>query len=196
MKNAAEILRLLNNLIRIGTIEEIDHKAARVRVISGDNLTDWLPWRAARAGKTKTWDPPTKGEQVLLLSPSGDLSQAIILTAIYSDDNPAPSSNPDEYLREFPDGALIRYNHKEKKLTIKTDGDVAIDAGGNVSVKAGMSATVEAKMNVDIKAAALVSVDAAMVKLKDGAGVVTGAHICAYTGSPHAHCSMTVTAGL
>lgn len=171
MKNAAEILRLLNNLIRIGTIEEIDHKAARVRVTSGDNLTGWLPWRAARAGASTTWDPPTKGEQVVLLSPSGDLSQAIVFESIYSDDNPAPSDSENLWLKKFPDGTEVRYDHGEKKLRIDGAKDLQIEVAG--------SATIKAKT----------------IALNDGRGVVTGAHICAYTGSPHAHCSMTVMAG-
>lgn len=195
MKNTAEILRLLNNLIRIGTIEEIDHDAAHVRVLSGDNLTDWLPFCAVRAGKTKTWDPPTKGEQVLLLSPSGDLSQAIIFPAINSIENPAPSSNPDEYLREFPDGAIIRYNHKEHVLKVETKGDLAVETGGSVSVKAGGDVSVDAGGNAAIKASGTAFVDANSVQLNGGSGVVTGEHICAYTGSPHADCSKTVTAG-
>lgn len=171
MKNAAEILRLLNNLIRIGTIEEIDHKAARVRVKSGDNITAWINWTPARAGKTKTWDPPTKGEQVVLLSPSGDMSQAIVLQSLYSDENPAPSDSENIWLKKFPDGTEIRYDHAAKKLQFDGAGDLQIEVKG--------SATIRAKK----------------IALNDGFGVVTGAHICAYTGSPHADCSKTVTAG-
>jgi len=172
MKNAAEILRLLNNMIRIGTIEEIDHKAFRVRVISGDNLTDWVPWRAARAGKTKTWDPPTKGEQVVLLSPSGDMSQAIVLQSLYSDENPPPNASENLWLKKFPDGTEIRYDHAAKKLHIDGAGELQIDVKGNAAI------------------------NAKTIALNKGVGVVTGAHICAYTGSPHADCSKTVTAGI
>lgn len=179
MDNAAEILRLLHNLIRIGTIEEIDHEIARVRVKSGDNITDWIPWRTPRAGETTTWDPPTLGEQVILLSPAGDLAQAVILTGIYSDQHPAPSQDENVWLRRFPDGTEVAYNHQAKKLSIDAKGDLELKLQGNL--KATVSGTAD--------------VIAQQIKLNEGMGVVTGAHICAYTGAPHIHCSQTVKAG-
>ena len=57
--NLVELLRLIHNLIRLGTIAEVDHARARVRVQSGELLTNWLPWIEARAGTTRDWDPPT-----------------------------------------------------------------------------------------------------------------------------------------
>ncbi|WMR36092.1 phage baseplate assembly protein V, partial [Metapseudomonas otitidis] len=44
MNDFATLARLLENLIRLGTIAEVDHAAARVRVQSGQLLTGWLPW--------------------------------------------------------------------------------------------------------------------------------------------------------
>jgi phage baseplate assembly protein V len=38
--------------------------------------TNWLSIGHARMGLVKDWNPPSVGEQVVLLSPSGDLSQA------------------------------------------------------------------------------------------------------------------------
>ena len=43
-----EVSRRLENLVRRGTIAAIDHQAARVRVSTGPNTTDWLPWLALR----------------------------------------------------------------------------------------------------------------------------------------------------
>lgn len=61
--NLVELLRLVHNLIRLGTIAEVDHSHAQVRVQSGELLTNWLPWLEARAGTTRTWSAPTVGEQ-------------------------------------------------------------------------------------------------------------------------------------
>ena len=81
----AELDRLLANIIRLGTVAELDEHAARVTVDVGGLITDWLPWLTARAGATRTWSAPRPGEQVVVLSPYGDLSQAVALPAVYQD---------------------------------------------------------------------------------------------------------------
>ena len=46
----AELERLLANIIRLGTVAELDEHAARVTVDVGGLITDWLPWLTAHAG--------------------------------------------------------------------------------------------------------------------------------------------------
>lgn len=113
----AELNRRIENLIRIGTIAEVDHVAHRVRVESGELLTDWLKWRTGRAGTTRSWSPPTIGEQVMILSPSGELGNGIVLPSIFSDAHDAPSDSPTEHVMLFPDGARIAYDHASGALT-------------------------------------------------------------------------------
>ncbi|MCX2525489.1 hypothetical protein [Larsenimonas rhizosphaerae] len=38
-----ELARLLQNLIRLGTVAEVDHADVCVRVQCGELLTDWVP---------------------------------------------------------------------------------------------------------------------------------------------------------
>lgn len=116
MQSAAEMLRLIHNLLRVGTIAAVDHQRARVRVKSGELLSAWLPWIEGRAGTTRDWDPPTLGEQVMLFSPGGDPAAGIVLTGIFSDAHPAPSTSPDIWHRVMPDGAVIEYNHQAHRL--------------------------------------------------------------------------------
>lgn len=112
MDQIAELARRMESLIRLGTIAEVDHSAARVRIKTGNLVTDWLPWTAARAGSTREWNPPTLGEQVAILSPSGNPAAGVILPGgVFSDANGANSNSPDEHVRDYPDGARIRYNH-------------------------------------------------------------------------------------
>ena len=80
MTNIAALSRLLENLIRFGTVAEVQMQPPRVRVKTGDLLTAWLPWIALRAGLDKDWDPPTENEQVILFSPSGQLANGVALT--------------------------------------------------------------------------------------------------------------------
>lgn len=103
--------RLIENLIRVGTVHEIDFVQKRCRVNSGGLLTGWLPWFVQRAGTTSDWDPPTPGEQCVILSPSGEVAAGMVLLGLYSTACDAPSTNPDEHVREYPDGARISYNH-------------------------------------------------------------------------------------
>ena len=138
--DVVDLARRLSNLVRPGTVEAIDHAAARVRIRSGELITDWLPWLTARAAATGTWSPPTVGEQVLLLAPSGDLAAALVLPALYANAHPAPSASPNEHVIEFPDGATITYNHAAgslavqgiKTLTIEADTLVTLDAPATV----------------------------------------------------------------
>lgn len=203
MQNIQEIYRLINNIVRFGTIAEIDHELAAVRVQTGDNLTDWLPWLTPRAAQVQTWCPPRLNEQVVLFSPGGDLNQGIAVTALYSNENPAPKNTGDVSYTEYPDGTSTEYNHAENILTIQINGEANINITGNLTatVQGNLTATVEgdATANVEGKLAATAgdeaTIDAPQIKLNNGTGVVTGAHICAYTGSPHSHCSSTVKAG-
>lgn len=136
MESPSENPRLIENLIRIGTVSEVDLAAARCRVKSGQLESAWLQWREVRAGTTRTWNPPTVGEQVLVLSPSGDPAQAIVLTGIYSNGSPAPSDSATEHMVVYPDGARISYDHGSGHLdvtgiataTVQASGDVVIDS--------------------------------------------------------------------
>jgi len=89
----ATLSRMVENLLRVGTVEELDLPAKCCRVRSGNLLTNWLPWVTHRAGNTRTWDPPTVGEQVLVLSPSGELGAGVVLTGLFSTAHAATSSS-------------------------------------------------------------------------------------------------------
>lgn len=113
-----ELSRLLENLIRVGTILAVDHDAERCRVQSGHLETDWLRWLALRAGKTRTWEPPTVGEQCIVLSPSGAIENGIVLYGINAAAVPAPSHDPNVHvIAEYPDGARIEYDHARGHLS-------------------------------------------------------------------------------
>ncbi len=75
------------------------------------------------------------------------------------------------------DGHLVLHTEKDSWRT--TGGDVLEEVGGKLVVKVVGDA----------------EVDASKIKFNGGAGVVTGAHICAFTGAPHSDCSSSVMAG-
>jgi phage baseplate assembly protein V len=138
MQNFAELLRLINNLIRLGTVAEVDPAAVRCRIKIGDLETNWIRWVSARAGTTRDWDPPTVGEQVVVFAPGGDLSAAFFITGLNQTAHPAPSDNPKLWKRIFPDDTEITYDHENHKLDISvpTEGQINIFVNGHCSVDA------------------------------------------------------------
>ena len=115
--NITDLTRRLDNLIRIGTIAAVDLQAARCTVKTGGLSVPNLPWGALRAGASSDWDPPTVGEQCILLSPSGEPAQGIALIGLYSQQRPAPSNSANLRRRKYPDGAVIDYDHATHTLT-------------------------------------------------------------------------------
>ncbi|MEO0681032.1 MAG: phage baseplate assembly protein V [Pseudomonadota bacterium] len=104
----AELKRRLDNLVQIGVIAEVQPDVARAVARIGARVTQPLQWLTQRAGADKDWWAPSLGEQVLVLSPGGDPEQAVILPAIYSDANPAPSGDPALRVVDLSGGLVLR----------------------------------------------------------------------------------------
>jgi phage baseplate assembly protein V len=136
MKDLTELLRRFENMIRLGRIDQVKHvRPARVRVKTGGITTQWLRYFEVRAGDTRTWNPPTIGEQVVLLSPGGDLSGALVLGGLSQDEHPAPSDSPDETVCDFPDGANLKHNHATGAMSITGIKSLFIQASEHVHIK-------------------------------------------------------------
>lgn len=112
-----ELSRRLANLIRLGTIHSVDHAARVCRVQTGALTTQWMPWIERRAGETTTWDPPTVGEQCVVLSPSG-AEAGVVFLGLPSDQIAPPSHAPVAHVIKFPDGAVFSYDHDASHLEI------------------------------------------------------------------------------
>lgn len=132
--NQSDLLRRLESLVRLGTIASVQMTPPRVRVRSGGLLSEWRPWLSLRAGTTTEWDPPTEGEQCLLISPSGEPATGIALVGLFSDAHPAPSCSPDEHVRLYPDGARACYNHVSGELSVTGIRTLRVQAADHVTV--------------------------------------------------------------
>ncbi|HBY9440267.1 phage baseplate assembly protein V [Klebsiella pneumoniae] len=124
----AELLRLLENIARTGTVTEIDEAKWRVRVQSGELETTWLRWNAQRAGAFKVWVPPSIGEQVWFLCLGGNTDVAFIGGSLYSDDNQAPGASRNEMVVTAPDGAKFRYDAEAGALQVQGIKSAVIEA--------------------------------------------------------------------
>lgn len=130
----AELIRLLENIVRTGTVTEIDEEKWRVRVQSGELETTWLRWNAQRAGAFKVWVPPTIGEQVWFLCLGGNTDVAFIGGSLYSADNPAPGASRNEMVVTAPDGAKFRYDAEVGALQVKGIKSAVVEASVKVTL--------------------------------------------------------------
>ena len=149
---SADNNRRIESIIRFGLIAEVDHAQAKARVKCGEILTDFIPFIALRSGTTKTWSPPTQGEQCVILAASGELTTACIITGLYTQNSPSHSA--DEHVIEFADSAKITYNQANgdlvvtgiKTANIKAANQINIDCPtinikGNVNIDGNLSTT-------------------------------------------------------
>lgn len=155
--NIADILRRLANLIRLGTVTAVDHEAERCTISSGKLTIPNRPWLALRAGSSSDWDPPTVGEQCILLSPSGETAQGVALIGLYSKQRPAPSNSATVRRRKYPDGALIDYDHATHTLsaTLPAGGKARLTAPGGITILGNVDITGTVTVSEDVLAAGI-----------------------------------------
>ena len=153
MNSLAELARLIENLIRLGTVAEVQVEPPRVRVKTGNVTTAWRPWFALRAGADREWDPPTVGEQVILFSPSGNLAQGVALTGLFSDANPANGDREGLHRRTYRDGAVIEYDSIAKHLRATLPGTAEVVAAGDINISSGGNIQITATGDIAITGA-------------------------------------------
>lgn len=121
MARLGELERRLANLARPGTVSAVDLVAARVRVRTGDLVSAWLPWLTWSTVGDRSWHAPAVGEQALLISPSGDPAQGLVLPAIYATAAPPPASSADITRLEFKGGVSVEIDRASGTATLVAD---------------------------------------------------------------------------
>lgn len=145
--NTAELNRRLDNLVRLGVIEETDFTRdpvqPRVRVRTGGILTTWIPVATLRANTDSEHDPIQKGEHVILLAPSGELTQAVVIGKLFSTDYPSPDTSATNHRRKYRDGCVIEYNSETHHLnaTLPDGGTVSLTATGGITITGDITLT-------------------------------------------------------
>ncbi len=135
MRESLDPQHLIGDVVRLGTIDSVDLAGATCRVRVGDLVTGDIAWLERRAGATRTWSPPSIGEQCVLICPDGDDLAGVALPGLFSDAHPAPGATTAELIR-FADGAILSYDPQAQALaaTLPAGGTVAIDAPGGVTI--------------------------------------------------------------
>jgi phage baseplate assembly protein V len=139
----ADINRRIESLLRVGKVSDVDHAAGKCRVRTGGIETQHLPWMERREGTTNDWDPPTIGEQCLVLSPSGETAGGIVLLGVPSTAHPQPAHDENLCQRVFPDGATLRYDHAghHYALTVPDGGSITLAIGATTLTLTGAGVT-------------------------------------------------------
>lgn len=144
MSHARELPAALSNMIRLGTVMAVQPLPPRVRVMSGDIQTDWIRWGEQRAGADiSTWTPPSKGEQVVLLCPEGDIAQAIVICSLPSDDQPPAGSATGLQRTRYADGTQVDYDSNTSTLTVHAGAGGLSIVVGTAGLQASDSITLD-----------------------------------------------------
>lgn len=129
----AEHNRLIANLLKQGNIAQCDAAQGLVRVACGELLSDWLPYFVPFAGAVSVHRPPSVGENCLLLSPSGEMGNGLVLCGLASTQFSSPSQSSDETVMSFSDGARFEYNHVSGSLKISGIKTAMIEASQSIT---------------------------------------------------------------
>jgi phage baseplate assembly protein V len=123
----SEIARRLNNIVRFGTVAEVDTNKARIRVKIGKITTTWIPWLTT-AGSVKLWNPPAIGEQVFVVSQGGDLSVSVAIPSIFQSKFAAPGNDENVIQLELSNKTSIEFNKKNNEFSVKIeDSELVFD---------------------------------------------------------------------
>ena len=137
---SADIQRRLENLIRLGQIKTVTAAKPYMTVtVQIDEITTApIRYLNLRAGNDKTWDPPSIGEEVIVLSPCGVLEMGIAVGGLNNADNPALSTDLNKNIRMFSDGCLISYDTQSHALEaiLPSGGTAVLTATGGVTINA------------------------------------------------------------
>jgi len=135
----ADLERRFAGVVRHGTVEEVDPAKQIVRVKFGEDkdgkpfLSPWVPY-AQVAGALKVHTPPTKGQQMSTLAPTGDWMQAVALPMHWSDANPSPSGNGDENVLTYGN---VRATIKDNLVEVIVGGCTLEVTGAHVKITVG-----------------------------------------------------------
>ena len=97
--------RRMRGVFRQGVVAEVDPAAGTVRLNLGDGpqgpyLSAPVPY-AQTAGAVKLHNPPSVGQQMMIMAPGGDMRQSLAMPFGFSDQNASPSGAGDQHVMTF-----------------------------------------------------------------------------------------------
>lgn len=122
---------MINNLIRDANVLDVDLTKG-VAIVDAHGIEVEAPW-LQQAGDIVDWDPPSKGQRMMLFSPNGDPGRGFLMPGGYTEKKPQPYHEGEMFARTIGrtkiTGSGSGYQVETGTFTIK--GNVVIE--GNIS---------------------------------------------------------------
>ena len=136
----ADLETRLENMLQLAKVLKVDDATNLLDIeIRGVELrgVPYLTWRAGENGKTY-WVPEV-GEVGLLLSPAGDVGNAVFLPALNYKDAETPESDSNIMLRVFKDGVKEEWNGNDDihLLSVGSGAERKTEKAGKIEDKTG-----------------------------------------------------------
>ncbi|EOV1173362.1 phage baseplate assembly protein V [Vibrio fluvialis] len=124
----SQLVRLISQMIQIGTIVEVQAKPLRYKVqFTSDLTTSWIPSDVGHAGAVKDFAPHQAGELVLVVK-EFNTQGGVIVASLNQNSKDQPKDDLNLFYREFPDGTWLQYDMANKVLSGSVVGKVNLDA--------------------------------------------------------------------
>ena len=165
-----------------------------------DNLvSDWLPVAMPFSmGARAFWLPRIGSQVAVLMDEHGE--DGIVLGSVYSQADPAPSTNASIFMVEMEDGTVFSMDPLASSFTLSTPGSGTVQTGGNLTttVEGNLGATVGGALSATVSGNA--SITAAQITLKAAkitldAPIVTATAILQAEGALEADGGITTSTG-
>lgn len=123
--------------MRHGTVAEVDPAEGWVRLDLGPGdggalLSPRIPY-AQMAGALKAHVPPSVGQQMTVLAPTGDMQQGVAMPLTWSDANPSPGDSADIAITLGD----VRIDMNGSGLTLAVGGVTLEISGAGLKVRGG-----------------------------------------------------------
>jgi len=127
----AEMKRRNANMLRPGIIKSFDGATGRAIADVG---FETRPLRVMQfAGEMNCWNPMTAGQQIMVLSPSGDPGNGLIIAYGHSNTHPKPTDRTDQHQYDY--GQTSQTIRKDAHFTASGDSGQFLKADGKIVLK-------------------------------------------------------------
>lgn len=134
----SELNRRMAGLVRFCQVIELGTEAqiGRVKVSDGELESAWLAHAQNRAANNITWQPLDVGEYVVVLCPSGEFAQGVIIGSLYQSSFPVPQQNLELTQTQFKDGTTFTFDRENSHfhIGIAPDGTIHIEVSGGATI--------------------------------------------------------------
>jgi phage baseplate assembly protein gpV len=138
-RRIAELERRVGNMVRLAKVKDPAAEPGRATVVFQDGSAEFLsaplPWAETSAGAMKTHHPQTADQQVMVFSPTGDLADAFIMSALNWDSNARPSQSQDVTTLAQIGDATLEIGAGSFKVTV--GGSSTTFSGSGMAVEGG-----------------------------------------------------------